>query len=77
MITSSFLFARVNRILLYEKKGVTFMFNKIRYAYHMTACEKMIKKYKYDRFAYESDERFKRHKRKLNELMTRTNNKQK
>lgn len=28
-------------------KGVISMFNKIRYAYHLTACEKMIKKYTY------------------------------
>ena len=54
------------------------MFNKIKYAYHLTACEKMIKKYKYiDHSTYELNKRFKWHKRKLHELMTKVNNKQK
>ena len=60
------------------KKGVIFMFNNLRYTYHFTACEKMIKKYTYiDNHTYELNERFKWHKRKLNKLMTQINNKQK
>lgn len=59
-------------------KGAINMFNKIRYAYHLTACERMIEKYKYiDHSTYELTKRFKWHKRKLNELMTKVNNKQK
>ena len=51
------------------------MFDKIRYSYHLTACEKMIDKYKYiDHYTYELDKRFIYHKRKLNKLMTRINN---
>ena len=54
------------------------MFNKIRYAYHMTACENMIKEYKYiDNSTYKLTKRYKWHKRKLNELMTQINNKKK
>lgn len=48
------------------------MFDKIRYAYHLTACEKMIKKYKnIDHYTYELNKMFAWHKRKLNKLMTR------
>lgn len=54
------------------------MFNKLRYAYHLTACEKMIKKFTYiDHCTYELSERYKWHKRRLNKLMTQVNNKQK
>lgn len=54
------------------------MFNNLRYAYHLTACKKMIKRYTYiDNYTYELNERFKWHKRKLNKLMTQINNKQK
>lgn len=52
------------------------MFNKIRYAYHLTACEKMIKNYKYiDHNTYELDKRFIWHKRRLNKLMLNLNKK--
>lgn len=47
------------------------MLNKIRYAYHLTACEKIIKKNKY----YELDRKFIRHKRKLNKLITHNKHK--
>lgn len=54
------------------------MFNKLRYAYHLTACERMIEKYTYiDHSTYELTKRYKWHKRKLNKLMTRINNKRK
>lgn len=47
------------------------MFDKIRYSYHLTACEKIIDKYKYiDHYTYELDKRFVYHKRKLNKLIT-------
>lgn len=42
------------------------MLNKIRYAYHLTACEKIMKKYKY---TYELNKRFIWHRRRLNKLM--------
>lgn len=46
------------------------MFDKLRYAYHLTACERMIKKYKYiNHDTYELDKRFIWHKRMLNKLM--------
>lgn len=46
------------------------MFDKIRYAYHLTACKRMIKKYKYiNHDTYELNKRFIWHKRRLNKLM--------
>ena len=54
-------------------KGVAIMFDKIRYAYHLSNCERMIKNYKYINDDYELDNRFKWHKRKLNELMVKIN----
>lgn len=50
------------------------MFNTLRYAYHLIACEKIIKS---DYSAYELNKRYKWYKRKLNKLMTQINNKQK
>lgn len=59
-------------------KGVTFMFNKIRYAYHLTACEGMIEKFTYiSHSTYKLNPMYKWHKRQLNKLMTQVNNKQK
>lgn len=57
-------------------KGVIYVFNKLIYAYHLNACEKMIEKYKYiDHSTYELTKKFKWHRKKLNELMTKVNNK--
>lgn len=54
------------------------MFNKLRYAYHLTACEKMIKKGTYiDYSTYEPTKRYKWHKRKLNKIVARIYNKRK
>ncbi len=54
------------------------MFNKLIYAYHLNACKKMIEKYKYvDHSTYELTKKFKWHRKKLNELMTKINDKQK
>lgn len=54
------------------------MFNKLRYAYHLTVCEKMIKKYTYiDHSTYKLTKRYLYHKRKLNKLMTQIHNKSK
>ena len=47
------------------------MFDKIRYAYHLTCCERMIKNYSYIERDYELNKKFKWHKRKLNELMVK------
>lgn len=47
------------------------MFDKIRYAYHLTCCERMIKNYTYIERDYELNKKFKWHKRKLNELMVK------
>lgn len=52
-------------------KGVNVMFDKIRYAYHLTCCERMIKNYSYIERDYELNKKFKWHKRKLNELMVK------
>ena len=49
------------------------MFDKIRYAYHLSNCERMIKNCKYINDDYELDNHFKWHKRKLNELMVKIN----
>lgn len=54
------------------------MFNKIRYAYHLTACERMIEKFTYiSHSTYKLNPMYKWHKRQLNKLMTQINNKQK
>lgn len=47
------------------------MFDKIRYAYHLTSCERMIKNYSYIESDYELNKKFKWHRRKLNELMVK------
>lgn len=47
------------------------MFKKLRYAYHLSVCERMIRKGKYiNHTTYQLTEKFKRHRNKLNKLMT-------
>ena len=59
-------------------KGAIIMFNKLRYSYHLTACERMIKKYNYiDNSTYELDKRFKWHRKRLNDLMIAINRRKK
>lgn len=54
------------------------MFDKLRYSYHLTACERMIKKYNYiDHSTYELNRRFKWHRKRLNDLMVTVNRRKK
>ena len=54
------------------------MFNKLRYSYHLTACEGMIKKYRYvDPSTYELDKRFRWHRKRLNDLVLTINRRKK
>lgn len=52
------------------------MFNKLRYAYHLTVCERMIIKFKnIDHTTYELTKRFKWHRDRLQDLMIAINKK--
>ena len=70
------LFVAYNASSLME--GVSIMFDKLRYSYHLTACERMIKKYNYiDHSTYELNRRFKWHRKRLNDLMITVNRRKK
>ena len=65
-------------LTFYLMKGVENMFNKLRYSYHLSACERMIKKYRYiDPSTYELDKRFRWHRKRLNDLMLTINRRKK
>ena len=52
------------------------MLNKIRYAYHLSVCEHMIKNYTYiDHTTYKLTKRYKWHMNKLHKLMVTINRK--
>ena len=54
------------------------MFNKLRYSYHLSACERMIEKYRYiDPSTYELDKRFRWHRKRLNDLVLTINRRKK
>ncbi len=53
------------------------MLTKIRYAYHLTACERMIKRLYIDHSTYEQTPKYKWHMRQLHKLMTQVNSKKK
>ena len=65
-------------LTFYLMKGVIAMFNKLRYSYHLNACERMIKKYRYiDHSTYELDKRFRWHRKRLNDLVLTINRRKK
>ena len=54
------------------------MLTKIRYAYHLSACKRMIKNSTYiDHSTYELTPKYKWHMRQLHKLMTQVNIKRK